>query len=98
MIASGVVTTLPDRVCEIASPGHERKDLLTHFMRLQRADVPCHWIIAPEERTVIAYALDAGSYRVVFSADGEVETSLTARIPPFESAEIDLGYLFGDQG
>lgn len=94
---SGVMTVLPDWVCEITSPGHERQDMLTHFMRLQRAGVPFYWIIAPEDRALIAYAFDAGSYRVAFSAEGVAETSVKARIPPFESTDIDLGYLFSGQ-
>ena len=94
----GVMTLLPDWVCEILSPGHERKDTVTHFLRLQRAGVPYYWIIAPEDRALIAYALDAGGYRAVFTAEGPEETAGTARIPPFEDIEMDLAVLFGDIG
>lgn len=95
---AGVIDILPDWVCEILSPGHERKDTLTHFMRLQRAGVPFYWIIAPEDRTLIAYALEAGGYHAVFTAEGSEETSASARIPPFQEIEIDLGALFGEGG
>ncbi|MCF7978354.1 MAG: Uma2 family endonuclease [Chromatiaceae bacterium] len=91
----GIMTILSDWVCEILSPGHERKDTVTHFLRLQRAGVPFYWIVAPEERALIAYALDAGSYRTVFTADGAAETVAKVRIPPFTELEIDLGLLFG---
>jgi len=37
---SGVMTLLPDWVCEILSPEHKRTDTVTHFLRLQRAGVP----------------------------------------------------------
>ena len=94
--SSGVMTVLPDWVCEVLSPGHERKDTLTHFMRLQRAAVPFYWIVAPEERTLIAYALEAGGYHAVFSAEGPEETSGRVRIPPFDEIAIDLRALFGD--
>lgn len=90
------MTVLPDWVCEITSPGHERKDMLTHFMRLQRAGVPYYWVIVPDTRTIIAYALDTNGYRVAFSAEGAAETSGKARIPPFDAADIELGALFGD--
>ena len=90
------MTLLPDWVCEILSPGHERKDLVHHLMLLQRAGVPHYWIISPEDRTLIAYALDAGGYRVIFSAEyprGTVPGRV--RVPPFDAVEIDLGDVFG---
>jgi Uma2 family endonuclease len=94
---SGVVAERPDWVCEILSPGHERKDLVHHLMLLQRVGVPHYWIISPEDRTLIAYGLDQGSYHVVFSAEyPDGATPEKARIPPFEAAEIDLGYIFGN--
>ncbi len=90
------MSVLPDWVCEILSPGHERKDTLTHhLLRLQRAGVPFYWIIAPEDRALIAYALDAGGYHAAFTAEGSGETLAKARIPPFAEIEIDLGVLFG---
>lgn len=94
---SGVMTVLPDWVCEILSPGHERKDTLTQFLRLQRAGVPFYWVVAPEERALIAYALDAGGYHVVFTAAGSEEASGQAHIPPFTEIAIDLGLVFGGQ-
>ncbi|KAA6181772.1 Uma2 family endonuclease [Thiohalocapsa marina] len=95
---SGVMTVLPDWVCEILSPGHERKDTLTHFLRLQRAGVPFYRIIDPEDRALIAYGLDAGCYRTLFTAAGPDETAVRVRVPPFDGIEIDLGILLGDVG
>ena len=37
---SGVIEVIPDWVCEIVSPGHERKDTLTLLLLLQRHGVP----------------------------------------------------------
>ena len=54
------------------------------------------WIVSSEDLALIAYALDAGGYRAVFTAEGPDETSAKVRIPPFEAIEIDLGLLFGD--
>jgi Uma2 family endonuclease len=91
------MTLAPDWVCEILSPGHERKDTVHHLLLLQRAAVPYYWILSPEDRTLIVYALDGGSYRVCFSvAYRPPETPARARIPPFESIDIDLGYIFGE--
>jgi Uma2 family endonuclease len=92
---AGIMTILPDWVCEILSPGHERKDRVMHFIRLQRAGVPFYWMVAPQERALIAYALDGGCYRAVFTAEGAGETAVKARIPPFTEIEMDLGLLFG---
>ena len=60
--------------------------------------MPYYWIIDPEDRVLIAYALDDGCYRTVFAASGREETAAGARVPPFEELEIDLGVLFGDVG
>jgi Uma2 family endonuclease len=91
------MTLAPDWVCEILSPGHERKDTVHHLLLLQRAEVPHYWILSPQDRTLIAYALDDGSYRLCYSVTYlPGETPSKARIPPFESAEIDLDYLFGE--
>lgn len=94
---SGIMTLPPDWVCEILSPGHERKDMVHHLLLLQRAAVPHYWILAPEDRTLIVYALDHGTYRLSYSvAYRPPETPTKVRIPPFESLDIDLGYIFGE--
>lgn len=96
---AGVVTMVPDWVCEILSPDHERKDLVHNLLLLQRVGVPYYWIISPEDRSLIAYALDDGHYKVIFSAQypkGDMPERV--RIPPFEAGEIDLGAVFGDGG
>lgn len=88
----GVMELRPDWVCEIVSPGHERKDTLTLFLLLQRHRVPFYWLIWPEDRTIIAYALDDGRYRVCATMTEPVP----ARIPPFDEIALDLGYILGD--
>ncbi len=92
---TGIMAILPDWVCEIVSPGHERKDLFTNFMALQRHGVPFYWVISPEDQTLIAYQLVGEHYHVVFSAECTgSEPSQPAHIPPFAEHGIDLGYLF----
>ncbi len=96
---AGMVDVVPDWVCEILSPGHERKDLIHHLLLLQRVGVPYYRIISPEDRSLIADALEDGRYKVIFSAEyPEGETPERARIAPFEAGEIDLGAIFGDDG
>jgi Uma2 family endonuclease len=92
----GVVEIAPDWVCEIVSPGHERKDTLTLFLLLQRHQVPYYWLIWPEDRTLIAWQLDGGSYHVIASVTAPDADERKMRIPPFESVEIDVGYILGD--
>ena len=88
----GVMTMTPDWVCEIVSPGHERKDTLTLFLLLQRKRVPFYWLIWPEDRVLIAHQLDGDNYRVIKTITGES----SARIPPFDSVELDLTYILGE--
>ena len=89
---SGIVDLVPDWVCEIVSPGHERKDTLTLFLLLQRHRVPYYWLIWPEDRTLIAYGIEDGRYRVVTTLTGESR----ARVPPFDETELDLAYIVGE--
>lgn len=92
---TGIMEILPDWVCEITSPGHERKDLFTHFMALQRYGVPFYWVISPEDKTLIAYQLVGEHYHVVFSQEcTSPEQANAVRIPPFEDSGINLGYVF----
>ncbi|MFZ1389276.1 MAG: Uma2 family endonuclease [Thiolinea sp.] len=94
----GVMELLLDWVCEITSPGHERKDIFTQFMALQRYGVPFYWIISPEDRTLIAYQLVGEHYHVVFSAEyRDPQEYRQVRIPPFVEGAIDLGMIFGEE-
>ncbi len=88
---SGIIDLSPDWVCEILSPGHERKDTLRLFALLQRHGVPYYWLIWPEDRALIAYALEDGAYRVARMLLEEKK----ARIPPFDEVELDLAYILG---
>jgi len=91
-LPTGIIETTPDWVCEIVSPGHERKDTLDIFLLLQRHRVPHYWIIWPEDQILIAHQLDGVGYRVIATLSGEAK----ARVPPFEAIEIDLAYILGE--
>jgi Uma2 family endonuclease len=92
------MNVIPDWVCEITSPSHERKDLFHNFLLLQRSKVPYYWVISPEDKTLIVYRLVDEKYQVAFSLEFGVEQDFKkARIPPFEEVEIDLNYVFGDK-
>lgn len=88
---NGVIDLPPDWVCEIVSPGHEKKDTLVLPLLLKRHRVPDYWLIWPEERRLSAYRLIDGDWREIAMLEG----SGRARIPPFEAIELDLDALLG---
>ena len=88
---NGVIDQPPDWVCEIVSPGHEKKDTKHLPLLLQRHQVPYYWLIWPSDRALVAHALEAGHYRVLAT----LKDQATARIPPFDAIELDLAYILG---
>jgi Uma2 family endonuclease len=81
----------PDWVCELLSPGHEKRDLHDKWQVLQRAGVPYYWIVNPEEQLLHAYRLENGRYSCVLTAtSGE-----TIRAEPFDAVELRSSVLFG---
>jgi Uma2 family endonuclease len=87
----GIIDQPPDWVCEIVSPGHEKKDTLVLPLLLKRHRVPYYWLIWPEERLLIAHALVDGDWRTLVT----LKERDRARIPPFEGMELDLDALLG---
>lgn len=87
----GVMKIAPDWVCEITSPGHEKKDTLHNFLLLQEYDVQYYWIIWPEDKALIAYKLINGKYSVIDS----IKDGGKIRLEPFTEIEFDLDYVFG---
>ncbi len=90
-LPDGVIDLPPDWVCEIVSPGHEKKDTLVLPLLLKRHRVPHYWLIWPEERVLVAYTLDEGDWRTSVTLKGQGR----ARIPPFEAVELELDALLG---
>jgi len=87
----GVMEVIPDWVCEITSPGHEKKDLLDNLLLLQAQQVLYYWIISPEDQSLIAYKLVDGKYAVIETVD---HAGGKVRIEPFLEVEFDLNELF----
>jgi Uma2 family endonuclease len=86
-LPDGPIDLPPDWVCEIVSPGHEKKDTLTIPLLLRRHRVPHYWLIWPEDRTLVAYGLDDGEWSIIAT----LKESERGRVPPFEAVELDLG-------
>ena len=89
---AGVIDLPPDWVCEIVSPGHERKDTRHLPQLLKRHRVPFYWLIWPEDRTLVAYALDGGDWREIATLKDQGR----GRIPPFDAIELALADLLAD--
>lgn len=84
------IETRPDWVCEILSPSNVAHDRV-HKRRLYAAHgVPFYWIVDPEARTLEALRLHEG----VWVDAGSHDDTATARIPPFEAIELEVGRLF----
>lgn len=83
----------PDWVCELLSPGHEKRDLHDKWRVLQQAGVPHYWIVHPEEKVLHVYRLEQGRYTCALTAtSGEL-----IRAEPFDAVELRAGVLFGDE-
>jgi Uma2 family endonuclease len=88
-LPEGVIDLPPDWVCEIVSPGHEKKDTVVLPLLLKRHRVPYYWLIWPEERMLVAHMLNEGDWRTIATLKGGDR----ARIPPVEAIELDLDAL-----
>ncbi|MBK1731145.1 Uma2 family endonuclease [Thiococcus pfennigii] len=69
-LPDGPIGLPPDWVCEIVSPGHEKKDTRSIPLLLRRHRVPCDWVTWSEHRALVAYALDEGERPVVATLGG----------------------------
>ncbi|CBL45892.1 Hypothetical protein HDN1F_23090 [gamma proteobacterium HdN1] len=90
---TGVMTLAPDWVCEIVSPGHEKKDTLQMMLLLLAQQVPYYWIVYPEDKTVIVHMLHEGRY-VIMATEVVRDGSYSITLPPFDDLAIDLGAVF----
>ncbi|MGF1553275.1 MAG: Uma2 family endonuclease [Paracoccaceae bacterium] len=80
----------PDWVCEILSPSTRRFDLTLKRERYRRAGVAHLWLIDPDARTLEAFALDGGAWRLDGALGDEADVSLA----PFEAVSFPLATLF----
>jgi Uma2 family endonuclease len=82
----------PDWVCEVLSPGHARRDRVEKLQVHHRAGVPHYWIVDHQDKVVEVYRWHSDGYLLV-QAVGPGET---VRAEPFETVELRVGVLFGD--
>lgn len=85
-------TVIPDWVCEVLSPSTERFDRAEKLPLFARWGVRHAWLVNPRQRTLEAYRLENGGWRVV----GVYQAHERARIEPFEQIELDLSVWWAD--
>ena len=82
----------PDWICEILSPTNARNDTVKKLRAYHRCQVPYYWIIDPMAETLTVHRFTEGGYLLVLAA----ERGERVRAEPFESIELQVGVLFGD--
>lgn len=85
------ITTVPDWVCEILSPGTERIDRMKKMPIYAREKIGHVWLVDPRERTVEVFRYEAPSFVLVGTFGGDD----AVRAEPFADAEIPPAYLWG---
>jgi Uma2 family endonuclease len=80
------ITVVPDWLCEVLSTSTRRYDLRTKKPFYARMGVAWMWVVDPEAMVVSAHRLQDGAWLEVGVWSDEVD----ARIPPFESVEINV--------
>lgn len=88
------VAVAPDWVCEILST-NRRHDTVTKFEVLGRAGVGHYWLVDTEHRELVVHRRSSEGWVRVAAYRAE-EPGATARIEPFETVELEIGTLFGD--
>ncbi len=83
-------TTRPDWVCEILSPSTRRYDLTTKRDTYARQGVSHLWFVDPEARTLEAFSLQEGSWRL----DGAWAQAAEICTAPFEALPFELSLLW----
>ncbi len=87
------ITTVPDWVCEILSPGTQRIDRVKKMPIYARESVGHVWLVDPQERTVEVFRHVGVSYMLVGTFGGED----ALRAEPFDAVEIPPAFLWGAQ-
>jgi Uma2 family endonuclease len=84
------IEVVPDWVCEILSPTSAARDRVHKRNLYARAGIAHYWLIDPEARVLEALALRDGAWLEL----GVYDDASTARIPPFDAIELEIGRLF----
>ncbi len=92
VLPKGPMTIRPDWVCEVLSPGHQKRDLVDKLWVMHAAGVPDYWVVDHEERILFLYRHRPEGYVMQsVSADTAVHAA------PFDAVELRLACIFGDE-
>jgi len=89
----GVITDRPDWIGEVLSTSNPTRDLIEKMAIYHAANVPHYWILDPTRRFLLVYRHSPDGYVAVLSA----RAGMIVRAEPFESLELQVGLLFGDE-
>ncbi len=81
---------VPDLVVEVLSRSTKSRDRRIKFGAYQDAGIPEYWMVDPDARTVVVYALGKGKGYAELCRGGEGETVRSAVLAGFELAVADL--------
>lgn len=85
-------TLAPDWVCEVLSPSTRTLDRKVKRPVYARNGVRHVWLMDPEARTLEVFRLEGTDYSLLATYSG----AAFIRAEPFEAAELELAYLWGD--
>ena len=80
----------PDLCVEIISPSSGTIDRRDKFKQYAEGRVKFYWILDPHKRTIEAYRLTAGRYKLLVKGS----KNDLVQLPPFDDLEIPLGELW----
>lgn len=88
--AARPIEVAPDWICEVLSPATAARDRVAKRGLYGRAGVPWYWLIDPQARVLEALRREGDAWLEV----GTYDDTATARIPPFDAIELEVGRLF----
>ncbi|MDO6436618.1 Uma2 family endonuclease [Cyclobacterium sp. 1_MG-2023] len=82
----------PDLIIEILSPGNNKKELQLKYEVYEASGVKEYWVIHPDERTLLIYTLEGGTYQPsrLFTLGDRVNSQALAGFV------LDLDEVFGE--
>ncbi|QSQ18825.1 Uma2 family endonuclease [Pyxidicoccus parkwayensis] len=89
---TAVYTLSPDWACEVLSPSTKALDRKVKLPVYAREGVRHIWLMDPEARMLEVFRLEGAGYSLVSTHSG----AALVRAEPFEAAELELAYLWGD--
>ncbi len=79
---------VPDLVVEILSESNPAQDRVLKFEMYQRARVPEHWIVDPEEEAIEQWVFSSDQYQLM----GTHRAALRCHF--IENVEVELGFVW----